>query len=69
METINDFEKRIKAMRLEIADQNEAIDELATSYNANKQQLVQHDQIACLRTLRARILKEVEDTKLMESAS
>jgi len=69
VEIISDFEKRIKAMRLEIADQNKTIDELATSFNYNKQQLVQHDQIACLQTLRARILKEVEDTKLMESAA
>ena len=69
METMTDFEKRIKAMRLEIADQNKTIDELATSFNNNKQQIVQHDQIACLQTLRARILKEVEDTKRMESAA
>ena len=69
METMTDFEKRIKAMRLKLADQNEAIDELATSFNYNKRQLVQHDQIACLQTLRARILKEVEDTKRMESAA
>jgi len=69
METITDFEKRIKAMRLEVAGQNEAIDELATSFNYNKQQLVQHDQIACLQTLRARILKEVEGTRRMESAA
>ena len=39
MEIINDFEKRIIAMRLEIADQNNTIDELATSFNYNKQQL------------------------------
>ena len=69
MEIINDFEKRIKEIRLEIAGQNEAIDELATSFNHNTQQIVQHDQIACLQTLRARILKEVEDTKRMESAA
>ena len=69
MEIINDFEKRIKAMRLEIADQNEAMDELATSFNHNKQQLVQDDQIACLQTLGIRILEEVESTKRMESAA
>lgn len=69
METMTDFEKQIKAMRLEIADQNEAVDELAISVNHNKQQIVQYDQIACLQTLRARILKEVEDTKRMESAA
>ncbi len=66
METINDFEIRIKEMRLEIVDQNEAVDELATSIQHNKQQLDQHDQIACLQTLRARILKEVENTRCME---
>lgn len=69
METMTDFEKRIKAMRLEITAQNKTIDELATSFNHNKQQLVQHDQIACLQTLRARILKEVENTRRMESAA
>ncbi len=66
METMTDFEKRVKVMRLGIADQNKAIDELTTSFNYNKQQLVQHDQIARLQTLRARIMKEVEDTKRME---
>ena len=69
METMTDFEKRIQAMRLEVAGQNKAVDELATSINYNKQQIVQHDQIACLQTLRARILKEVEDTKRLESAA
>ena len=69
METMTDFEKRIQAMRLEVAGQNKAVDELATSINYNKQQIVQHDQIACLQTLRARILKEVEDTKRMEAAA
>lgn len=33
METMTDFEKRIKAMRLEITAQNKTIDELATSFN------------------------------------
>ena len=69
MEIINDFEKRIKAIRLEIADQIKTIDELVTSFDDNKQQLVQHDQIACLRALRTRILKEVEDTRRIELAA
>ncbi len=69
METITDFEKRIEAMRLEVVGQNEAIDELATSFNNNKQRLAQHDQIACLQTLRARILKEVENIRRMELAA
>jgi len=69
METIDDFGKRIKAMRLEVAKQNKAADEFATSFNYSKQQLIQHDQIACLQTLRSRILEEVEGIKRLESAA
>ena len=69
MESITDFEIQIKAIGLELEQQEVAVDKLALAFSECDTQLCRHDQVVRLRILKSRIMREVEDIKRMESAA
>ena len=56
-------------MRSELGQQVIAVKRLAVTFAEGDIQLVRHDQVTCLGTLKSRIMREVEDIKRMESAA
>jgi len=69
METIADFIQLIEVMRSELGQQVIAVKWLAVAFAESDIQLIRHDQVACLRILKSRILREVENIKRIESAA
>jgi len=69
METIADFVHLIGAMRSELGQQVIALEKLVVAFAESDTQLIRHDQVARLRILKARIMREVEDIERMESAA
>jgi len=69
METIVDLSTRIKQLSLEVEQQTVAVSELAVSFADGAQRQVRSDQAILLRSLKARIMSEVEDVKRMELAA
>ena len=69
MGTIADFEKWIGMMRSELGQQVIALEKLSVAFVENDIQLIRHDQVARLRILKARIMREVEDIERMETTA
>jgi len=69
METIVDLSTRIKQLSLEVEQQTVAISELAVSFADGAQRQVRSDQAILLRSLKTRIMWEVENIRRMELAA
>ena len=69
MEDIAAFEKLVGEMRSELEQQTITVEQLAIAFAGSDIQLIRHDQVACLRILKSKIMEEVQSIKRNESAS
>ena len=69
MENIDDLSTRIKQLSLEVEQQTAAVSELAVSFADGAQRQVRNDQAILLRSLKTRIMWEVENIRRMELAA
>jgi len=69
METIVNLSTRIKQLSLEVEQQTVAVSELAVSFADGAQRQVRNDQAILLRSLKTRIMWEVENIRRMELAA
>ena len=69
MKNIADFSIWIKQLSLEVKKQTVAVRELAVNFADGEQRQVRHDQAAFPRSLKTRIMREVEDIRRTESAA
>ena len=69
METIVDLSTRVKQLSLEVEQQTVAISELAVSFADGTQWQIRSDQAILLRSLKTRIMWEVENIRRMELAA
>lgn len=69
METMTNFDRRAEKLHRELSGQTSALKDLTAIFADEARALIQHDQIACLNDLKARIIKEVEHIQRMETVA
>ena len=69
MDTMNNHRQLVKALCCQAREQAAAVEPLGDIFTQEAKRLVRYDQAVCLRSLKTRVLSEVDNIHRMETAA